>query len=392
MKDMLGRKWLAVLLALLTAFSALPMGAFAELGLILRDECAVDVPKTMQTFMEDVSVGEQMPVTVDVALERTFGAEPIASDVALTPDMLSLVEPDYSAEPIPVYAGMTIRSRSESELNLRLDRNNLDIPSDGMPIPRLYQYDYRFPVCSVDGKSKSVSTSGCGAAAASMLIAYFRQKYNQTPYTLFYGMAWEGRYRGNGLSYETIQNVLADYKIDSRLMETSSEGIVRNLKNGRPIIIKMGPGTFTRNGHYIVLRGLDAEGNVLVNDPNSSWRSTQSYSVELIDRECKGGCMLVAYTEEKGGKNFKEEVLLPIAKDSETEDGRFTEEYDVQVIRENVNLRDVPVDGVVKKSVAEGVTLRVTNEVPGSDGFFWCKVSYEDEEFYIRGDMVMALV
>ena len=82
-----------------------------------------------------------------------------------------------------------------------------------MPIPLLYQYNYRTPVCLYDGETKTVSSSGCGATVASMLIAYGAQDYDQTPYTLFYDAVTEGWYHGDGLGYDAIQAMLSRYGI-----------------------------------------------------------------------------------------------------------------------------------------------------------------------------------
>ncbi|MCD8152609.1 MAG: C39 family peptidase [Clostridiales bacterium] len=39
----------------------------------------------------------------------------------------------------------------------------------------------------------------------------------------------------------------------------------------------MGPGDFTTGGHFIVLTGIDSDGNVIVNDPNSRINSEKHY-------------------------------------------------------------------------------------------------------------------
>ena len=326
----------------------------------------------------------------------------------------STATPEPTPTPAPEHVpSFEMRGRSKAWSDLHLDPGSLRIPSDGMPIPLLYQFDYKKSVCRVDGDSKSVASSGCGAAAASMLIAYIRQNYDQTPYTLFYWAADHGRYRGDGLDYEGIRTLLINHGVDTRLLSASSEGIISALKENRPIIIKMGPGTFTDGGHYIVLRGLDEDGNVLVNDPNSSSRSQRSYSASLIARECKSDHMIVAYTLPGGAEKAKEaepkqeaaaepmvtvqetpepvveeeENPAPVEAASETEDGVFEGSYLARVSYKSVNLREAPVDGLVVTSVKEGAVLRVINEV-SAEGRVWCAVEYEGNTLYIRGDMI----
>lgn len=55
----------------------------------------------------------------------------------------------------------------------------------GLPIPQLYQHDYKKVVCVYNGIKRSVSTSGCGATCLSMLIAYETGYTYQSPYTVF---------------------------------------------------------------------------------------------------------------------------------------------------------------------------------------------------------------
>lgn len=49
----------------------------------------------------------------------------------------------------------------------------------------------------------------------------------------------------------------------------------------------MGKGTFTRSGHYILLCGVTAEGEVIVNDPGSRERTAKAYAIDLILHEAK---------------------------------------------------------------------------------------------------------
>lgn len=214
-----------------------------------------------------------------------------------TPEPTATPEPTLT--PLPTLPGFELLSRSDSWSDRHLDPGALKLPADGMPIPLLFQFNYKTPVCRIGDESKSVATSGCGATAASMVIAYIRQDYNQTPYTLFYKAAENGWYRGDGLGYESIRHMLSSYGVDARQTGVSQENVARALRANHPVIIKMDEGTFTNYGHYIVLRGLDESDRVLVNDPNSEGRSGDSYSLGLIVREAKSEHMLVVYTPPK---------------------------------------------------------------------------------------------
>ena len=53
--------------------------------------------------------------------------------------------------------------------------------------------------------------------------------------------------------------------------------VIDNLEVGNPIVCIVGPGPFTTTGHFIVLAGVDEDGNIKVNDPNSIARSSRTW-------------------------------------------------------------------------------------------------------------------
>ena len=364
--------------------------------------------------------------------------QPVAPGEA-TPEPLPTENPEQSPEtsveptpsPTPEPPSFELLSRSKSHANNHLDADRLSIPKEGMAIPQIYQYDYGRAVCLVGGKNKSVASSGCGATSASMLIAYIAKNYDQTPYTLFYWAARNGRYRGDGLDFATVKQMLSNYGIHSKVMGVSADGIVDALNANRPIIILMGPGTFTKAGHYIVLRGLDDSGKVLVNDPNSASRSAQSFSLDLIVREAKGSHMLVAYTQPEEAADEEalpdesedmpipdlsteiqadatrvpdvEEVIqdvtamtpgpaaeatpAPVESPEATPEATrapFTTGYDALVSSECVNLRTTPgTGGEIAAQLNQGALVRVVEEREMASGNIWCGVDYEGQTLYL---------
>lgn len=68
-----------------------------------------------------------------------------------------------------------------------------------------------------------------------------------------------------------------------------ARAIENTLRKGRPIIEYVGPGYFTGSGHYVVLRGIAANGELLVADPNSEENTLhKTYRFAEMLRQAKG--------------------------------------------------------------------------------------------------------
>jgi hypothetical protein len=63
--------------------------------------------------------------------------------------------------------------------------------------------------------------------------------------------------------------------------------IVNALASGKLIIVIMTKGHFTKSGHFIVLRGVTADGKILVADPSSRSRSEQEWDLSIILSEAR---------------------------------------------------------------------------------------------------------
>jgi hypothetical protein len=87
-----------------------------------------------------------------------------------------------TAEPT-ASAVLTLEPESFEKKNVQLGK--FKYLAGGMRIPVLYQYNYKTVVATCGDEDISVATSGCGATALSMVIAYLTGEKSQTPYTLF---------------------------------------------------------------------------------------------------------------------------------------------------------------------------------------------------------------
>jgi len=65
--------------------------------------------------------------------------------------------------------------------------------------------------------------------------------------------------------------------------------IVDALSSGKLVVAIMGPGHFTKSGHFMVLRGVTADGKILIADPASQKRSNQEWDLSTILSEARKG-------------------------------------------------------------------------------------------------------
>ena len=161
---------------------------------------------------------------------------------------------------------MPVTVQAADEYNIVLD------------VPYINQGNYTTPfydsngnkVYNDEGKEATVARSGCGAASSAMVIGYYKNT-NINPNDMFQRAVDRGLYQGNGLSHYAVSNICASDSVNVTWTSSVSDAISA-IKNSRPVIANMGPGTFTSYGHYIVLVGYrkDSNGNefFLVNDPN----------------------------------------------------------------------------------------------------------------------------
>ena len=142
-------------------------------------------------------------------------------------------------------------------------------------------------VCVINGQSKSASSSGCGATSMCMVIHYLTGNTSPTPYTLMKWAYDHGKYNGNGLDHGAVSAMGKLYGVTGSWVGKDGQKIVNALKSGHPVIAHMGPGIFTKAGHYIVLRGVTKDGKILVNDPGSSSRTGKAYPLSTILKQGK---------------------------------------------------------------------------------------------------------
>lgn len=180
-----------------------------------------------------------------------------------------------------------VNESAESKYD-NIDLSDMEIYANGMEIPHFLQYDSRWG--SISYGNRTIGYAGCGITCMAMLLNYFG--YSKSPPEVASWSMNHGYYvNGVGTSWSFFGGISNEYGITCTNIGKDPKRLVEALSNGKPVIASMAPGTFTSGGHFIVLRGITAEGKILVNDPNDNTHSKNFYKrefdISLIMNESK---------------------------------------------------------------------------------------------------------
>lgn len=135
------------------------------------------------------------------------------------------------------------------------------------------------------GRDK-IGTHGCGPASMSIVVSTLTDtKVN--PVEMAQWSYENGYYCPGGGSYHSLIPGAAEHwglSVDGSL---DGEDVADALAEGKLVVAIMSKGHFTNSGHFIVLRGITADGKILVADSASLKRSNQEWDLSLILAEAK---------------------------------------------------------------------------------------------------------
>lgn len=134
--------------------------------------------------------------------------------------------------------------------------------------------------------SDKIGPYGCGPTALAMAV----RSLTDTPTDPAAMAEWcskNGFWAAKSGSYHTIvRGVASAFGLECTSPSSMTpESLRMQLSGGRIAVALMSRGHFTSAGHFILLRGVTLEGNILVADPNSRQRSLQEWDASLILNE-----------------------------------------------------------------------------------------------------------
>jgi len=152
-------------------------------------------------------------------------------------------------------------------------------------IPLLLQWDKRWGYFPYGDSVLGVT--GCGPTCLAMVAAGLTGSIALTPDAVAAFSERSGYYvPGSGTSWELLTAGAASFGLEATEVPLWEDSMIGELNAGRPIIANLGPGDFTDEGHFIVIRGYE-NGMFLVNDPNSAEKSGEGWTYAALENQIK---------------------------------------------------------------------------------------------------------
>ena len=131
---------------------------------------------------------------------------------------------------------------------------------------------------------------GCGPTSMSIVVSSLTEQTVDPPAMAEW--AYQRGYwcSGNGSYHSLIAGAAEGFGLSCESIATDDpQAVVDALASGKLIVALMSKGHFTSSGHFLVLRGVTAEGKILVADPASKKRSEQEWDLSIILDEARRG-------------------------------------------------------------------------------------------------------
>ena len=138
------------------------------------------------------------------------------------------------------------------------------------------------------GTSSTIGQGGCGPTSMAIVISTLTGETHDPVELANWSVANGHRCEGNGSYHSLIPASARAYGLAVEgASKNDGQKIVDALASGKLVVALMAKGHFTSGGHYIVLRGVTADGMILVADPGSYSRSGKQWELSLILNEAR---------------------------------------------------------------------------------------------------------
>ena len=197
-----------------------------------------------------------------------------ASSLAFAPTPVGALEPaagEYQETPFP-----------SPVLDVGLGTAVLD----SRPVDVVYYNQTDPQYANAPYGTDTIGLYGCGPTTMAIVVSTLTGQIVDPVQMAEWAYEHEYWYKGRGSLHTLIPDAAKAWGLSvSGCTADEGDRLQAALSQQKLVVAIMGEGHFTNSGHFIVLRGLDENGKVLVADPASRERSAQAWGLALILEE-----------------------------------------------------------------------------------------------------------
>jgi len=162
---------------------------------------------------------------------------------------------------------------AEREVEMALSDNDMV-----EEVPLLIQWDQRWGYYWYG--DDYFGTNGCGPTCMAMVYAALSGDSTWSPARFGEWADSNGYYwDGSGTAWSFMTEGAEKLGLTVQEISMTETTLQQALAEGSPVICNVGPGVFTKGGHYIVIAGFYEDGTIRINDPNSPERSSRHWII-----------------------------------------------------------------------------------------------------------------
>lgn len=147
-------------------------------------------------------------------------------------------------------------------------------------VPKLYQRDAAWANARYGGDS--FGESGCGPTCLAMVYIGLTGRDDLLPTDVGAVSERMGCVTPEGTAWSFMTEGAAQIGLSAEELPADEMSVRQALLGGSYVICSMGPGDFTKTGHFIVLVGIDKDGKLIIRDPNSPERTNKAWSFDTV--------------------------------------------------------------------------------------------------------------
>ena len=128
----------------------------------------------------------------------------------------------------------------------------------------VYYNQADYPGKKIGGST--IQAAGCGPTAVAVCYSSLTGKKADVPKMCKQAYKHGWYYTGQGCSHSVVPGLSKLYGMECKGLGMDKDAVEKALRAGHPVVALMGPGDFTKNGHFVVLTRMVGKDKVKIAD------------------------------------------------------------------------------------------------------------------------------